>query len=70
MNLNPLSRLNPTSKSALMFVGVLLSSVALCWWGHITGAEWISLWTFALPVFLGAEAYRATKKEPGAPPQE
>lgn len=62
MNLNPLSRANGTSKSALMFVGTLAASVGLCLHGEIDGAQWVGLWTVALPMFLGAEAYRAAKK--------
>lgn len=64
VNLNILSRESPTSKSALMFVGVLSSSVTLCSIGTLTGAEWVSLMQFALPAFLAAETTaKFAKKE-------
>lgn len=64
MNLNPLSRANATSKSALMFVGVLTSSVGLCLHGQIDGAQWVAPMQFALPAFLAAETTaKFAKKE-------
>ena len=64
VNLNPLSRANQTSKSALMFVGVLAASVSLCAWGKLDGGQWVSLMQFALPAFLAAETTaKFAKKE-------
>ncbi len=66
--MNLLSRKSSTSKSALMFVLTLASSVGLCVYGKLTGQEWSSLMTFVLPAFLAAETGRRwspkTEKEP------
>lgn len=68
MNFNILSRESPTSKSALMFVGVLGASICLCLESKIDGAQWVSLMQFALPAFLAAETTRKfAKKEDPAP---
>ena len=56
--LNVLSRKSATSKSALMFVLTLVSSVSLCLHRDIDGAQWVSLMEFALPAFLAAESAR------------
>ena len=67
MSLNPLSRANQTSKSALMFIGVLSASVGLCLHGQVDGAQWVSLMQFVLPAFLAAETTaKFAKKEPPA----
>lgn len=62
MNWNPLSRANATSKSALMFVATMAASTGLVVGGYLDGAAWVSLWTVALPIFLGTEAYRKAKE--------
>lgn len=64
--MNPLSRLNPTSKSALMFTAVLACSMVLALTGHLSGAEWAGFVQMVLSVFIAGETARKfAKKEEG-----
>lgn len=64
--MNPLSRLNPTSKSALMFSAVLACSMVLALTGHLSGAEWAGFVQVTLPAFVvGETARKFAKKEEG-----
>lgn len=66
---NPLSRENKTSKSALIFVLVLVASLALVFSDRLSGEAWAEFMTICLPAFGLTEAGRRFAK-PGEPGPE